>query len=348
MNKKLVSMVLIGGLSATLLTGCSKSDNKVKLFNIKINGKERSLFGFGGDESSESVNKAYDFFKESVSQYENSTKKYTKDVTGIGFTQEFTEIEREAYSHDYNKENILSYIRIAGEQSETNKKTMEGYGINDVDFYFKLVCGDDVIIEVRNGVLKQLNLGNDTLENEIINELNGTTIEKEEASKTCQYCGKEYKPSKSDAVESDKYCSSECYTEVRMMERNKDAKTETKKENKKETKKKSTKKTCKYCGKKYDPKTSNAWENDKFCSKICAVDYEEQQEASKPRKYKYYCAYCGKGYRPDEVNAPEGFCSELCAVNWEGQQHENWEKHHSYDSNGRVIPCEDHCGDGCE
>ena len=54
MNKKLVSMVLIGGLSATLLTGCSKSDNKVKLFNIKINGKERSLFGFGGDESSES------------------------------------------------------------------------------------------------------------------------------------------------------------------------------------------------------------------------------------------------------------------------------------------------------
>lgn len=248
MNKKLVSLVLVGGLSATLLTGC-KSDNKAKLFNIKINGKERSLFEFGGDESSESVNKAYDFFKESVSQYENDTKKYTKDATGIGFTQEFTEIEKEAYSHDYNKENILSYIQIAGEQSEANKKIMESYNINDVDFYFKLVCGDDVIIEVRNGVLKQLNLGNDTLENEIINELNGTTIEeekeKEEASKTCQYCGKEYKPSKSDATEPNKYCSSECYTEVRMMERNKDAKTETKKE----TKKKSTKKTCKYCGK---------------------------------------------------------------------------------------------------
>ncbi len=80
---------------------------------------------------------------------------------------------------------------------------------------------------------------------------------------------------------------------------------------------------CKYCGKKYDPKESNSWENETYCSKQCQVDYEEQQEAKEEQQYKYYCAWCGNGFRPDASTAEDNysFCSEACEGAWyEDQQ----------------------------
>ena len=81
--------------------------------------------------------------------------------------------------------------------------------------------------------------------------------------------------------------------------------------------------TCKYCGKKYDPKESNSWENETYCSKQCQVDYEEQQKAKEEQQYKYYCAWCGNGFRPDSSTAEDNysFCSEGCEGAWyEDQQ----------------------------
>ena len=79
---------------------------------------------------------------------------------------------------------------------------------------------------------------------------------------------------------------------------------------------------CKRCGKKYDPKTSNSWENEKFCSKECQVNYEQEQEAIAKNKEKeearqnskYHCAVCDKPYFPNESGAldPYSFCCPEC------------------------------------
>lgn len=76
--------------------------------------------------------------------------------------------------------------------------------------------------------------------------------------------------------------------------------------------------TCKWCGKKYDPKESNSWENETYCSKQCQVDYEEQQANKEEQQYKYYCAWCGNGFRPDSSSAEDNysFCSEACEGAW--------------------------------
>lgn len=81
--------------------------------------------------------------------------------------------------------------------------------------------------------------------------------------------------------------------------------------------------TCKHCGKKYDPKESNSWENTTYCSKACQIDEEEAQNAKEKEQYKYFCAWCGSGFRPDSSNAEDNysFCSQGCEGAWyEDQQ----------------------------
>lgn len=146
-----------------------------------------------------------------------------------------------------------------------------------------------------------------------------------ESTLKCKHCGKEYKKSKSDASEPDKYCSSGCNTEASMLEKKAKEEKAQKKDatdfDDRELQKNLC--TCKHCGKKYDPKESNSWENTTYCSKSCQVAYEEAQASKKEEKYKYFCAWCGKGYRPDSSNADDNysFCSQGCEAKWyEDQQ----------------------------
>ena len=114
-------------------------------------------------------------------------------------------------------------------------------------------------------------------------------------------------------------------------------------ENKKEKEepKKTEKYYCKDCGREIDKDQYNDWQR---CPD-CARTWDKENN-----KVEYYCKYCGRGYYLEDSDAwdPQTFCSKECSMNWEGQQHEEWESHHSYDENGMLLPCDDHCGDGCE
>lgn len=152
---------------------------------------------------------------------------------------------------------------------------------------------------------------------------------KKEKSLTCKQCGKSYKKSKSDAAEPNKYCSSGCYTDAAMLE---------KKRKEEEADKKAKRYYCIDCGTEIDKEQYNNWQRCSYCAKV----YD-----NKTKEDTHHCLYCGKCFNPSESGS-EDFCSEICAVNYEGEQFEEWESHHGYDENGRLIPCQDHCGDGCD
>ena len=354
MNKKIISLLLVGSMSISMV-GCkghfrfdkfSKKDKNEKIeTNIENNNNNQFNWGDNNTQTNSKVSEAYEYYKSEFTKYEDTEKKYEYDTTGIGFTQYITD---ERIISKGNEQGMADFLALEYKEATNNKKVMDSNGFTTVDYFYKISYNGKIIVEVRNGNLITFDTGDEEFKNNELamlsqgderttsdkgnNTLNNNNSTKNTTNNdktyTCKECGKKYKKKNSDANEPTKYCSSECYTESRMKQRNKDAKTT---------------KTyyCKDCGTKISKSQYNSW---KRCSS-CARTHDKEQ------KKEYTCKYCGKGYTSDEAkanNAPEGFCSEICAVNWEGQQHENWEAHHGYDSNGRLIPCKDRCGDGCE
>lgn len=356
MNKKIISLLLVGSISISMV-GCKghfrfdkfSKKNKNTQTETNIGNNDNNQFNWNNNNNNQfntntsEVNRAYEYYKSEFTKYEDNEKKYEYDTTGIGFTQYVTDVRIISKG---NEQGMADFLALEYKEATNNKKVMDSNGFTTVDYFYKISYNGQVVIEIRNGNLITFDTGDEEFKNNVLamvsqgsdrttsdkgnNTLkNDNTKNETEKTYTCKECGKKYKKKNSDATEPTKYCSSECYTESRMAQRNKDAKTTTKTY------------YCKDCGTKISKNQYNSWKRCPSCART--HDKEQQKE--------YICKYCGKGYTSDEAKAnraPSGFCSEICAVNWEGKQHENWENHHSYDSNGRLIPCKDHCGDGCE
>lgn len=310
MNRMYKNIIVLSLATSLVLpmTGCSA--------NLTVGGKE--IFNFGKE-------------KQQVEEFD----KFSKQTTHTD-EEAVDSIINGNYTITYNNEeftvpmvdmlNVLfPNYEISTQAKDENTWLVKFQSENNYIVYrISFLTGTIVEQELcYNGVT--LTETNDEAHNEILKLIATQIIDKEEPTTNdkgksestlkCKHCGKEYKKSKSDAIDSDKYCSSECYTEARMLEK--------KKKEEEVKKKESNLCTCKYCGKKYDPKESNCWENETYCSKQCQVDYEEQQNAKEEEQYKYYCAWCGNGYGPNSSTAEDNysFCSDGCEAKWyEDQQ----------------------------
>ncbi len=326
-KSKVISLVLAVCLSGALLTGCDGYYNgKIKLFNLKINGKEQSLFEFGGEKFPKNVEKAYELFQEQGKKYEDDTKKFVKDSNGIGFEEELKKEDKGAFCSENNKINIVSDIKQLAEDGKENKEILEKCGIDDVDYFNKLICDDETLIEIRNDRLMTLELGNDELEQEVINEVlgnNPTTDDKEEEkSLTCDYCGKKYKKSNSNASTPSKYCSNNCEKKHKEVKKDKkyycrDCKTQISKSQYDNhngrcpscARSYAKSYDCKNCGRAITKETYNNYNG------LCDRCYEAKKETKK-----YYCKVCGLETTKESYDSNAGKCPS-CARTY-AKEHE--------------------------
>lgn len=312
LNKKVAAVLLSVMLSIPILTGCSNSEVHIKLFGKEVYSREK--------DNKEIKDRIEGYDKQTPSSKHTADEAVEAIVTG-GYSiryngQEYT-VEMETILETLFP-NCEIYTQFVDENTCLVKfQSGDNYIVYRLSFLTgtlveqELCYNGTILTETDDGAhYGLLNL----VVAEIINKDEVKEEKKEEKSLVCKHCGKSYKKSKSDASEPDKYCSSGCYTEARMLEKKK-------KEEEAEKKEEKTCK-CKRCGKKYNPKDSNSWENETYCSKECQVNYEQEQEAIAKNKEreearqnsKYHCAVCDKPYFPNESGAsdPYSFCCPEC------------------------------------
>ena len=335
--KKFTSMLVVSALCVSM-TGCSFKDS-LRSWLMEDEEKTESVnndsWTFDSNNNSqeqysEDVEKAYEFFKDSAEQYEESNKKFVKDENGIGFVETITQ---DVYDRvRVNKEGLKEFLSDMVYVTKDAKEQLDSANLQ-ADMFYKVVINEtnEVKIEIRNGQVTKFDLGNETLEEQIKEELmNGDNGDSATNSNNTIDSNKEEKKVEKPKQET---------KEEKKVEK---PKQESKKEKKEEdTTPKEQKYYCVDCGTEIDKSQYN--NHDGRCSS-CARTHDKE---SKPE---YICEYCGKAYTLDESDAwePYDFCSKECSMEWEEKQHEDFENHHSYDENGNMIPCTDDCGDGCD
>ena len=287
MNKKAIVLLLCSMLTIPVLTGCeSNTETGFSLFNVEIESdkSEEALETF--------LNSDFEVTLDNQT-YKINTKECIEFLGDVNIQWDTEKINENEYFIIASMEGG-EYIKFVI-QLDTKDILIAEIGIDGGD---QIIRGETAI-EVFKDLLMEYILATQ----DVALDYN------------CAYCGQQMKQSFVDGEWEDDFCSQEC--QDRFYEEQKQVL-----EKQKEEANKKQQSTCKWCGKHYDPKNSNAWENEKFCSKDCHVKYEEKQEAKEAEQYKYYCAYCGAGYRPDSSDAedPYSFCGSGCEYQWYYEQ----------------------------
>ena len=232
--KKFTSMLVVSALCVSM-TGCSFKDS-LRSWLMEDEEKTESVnndsWTFDSNNNSqeqysEDVEKAYEFFKDSAEQYEESNKKFVKDENGIGFVETITQ---DVYDRvRVNKEGLKEFLSDMVYVTKDAKDQLDSANLQADMFYKVVIDGtNEVKIEIRNGQVTKFDLGNETLEEQIKEELmngdNGDSTtnsnntidsnkEEKKVEKPKQETKKEKKEEDTTPKEQKYYCV-DCGTEI--------------------------------------------------------------------------------------------------------------------------------------